>query len=132
MKVMNSGALLADDHHERHELTEQQKTRRRVNRYRAIRQQLLNDRGGDPSQAQVLLAENAAGLAVHLEMEIEKMIKREEKIELGPIGAAMNTLKGLLTSLGIERQPKDVTTLQAYLDGKVKEAESTVGYSKGN
>ena len=48
-------------------------TKRRVARFRRVREQLLTDRGGDPTEAQRILADNAAGLA----MRCEEMLPSE-------------------------------------------------------
>jgi hypothetical protein len=101
--------------------SEREATARRLRRYKSVRAQLLNDRGGDPTQAQVLLAENAAGLAMWLEERVMEMTENKCTAELSQVNASMNTLRRLLETLGIERKPKDITTLQAYIDGKIKE-----------
>ncbi len=79
-----------------------------------MRGQLLADRGGEPTQAQQILADNAAGLAIRLEEQITAMFDGEP-INISELNGSMNTLRRLLETLGIERQPRDITTLENYL-----------------
>src|SRR5947209_8361662 len=79
---------------------EAEATARRLRRFRRVRNQLLADRGGDPTQAQELLADNAAGLAMWLEERVAEMIEGNEQVNLGEVNSAMNSLRRLLESLG--------------------------------
>jgi hypothetical protein len=105
--------------------TEAQETAARIRRCRRIERALLVDRGNDPTEAQTILAQNAAGLAIWLEEQVCKMLNGPElgsDIDIGQINSSMNTLRRLLETLGIERRPRDVTSLTRYLDehaGKV-------------
>jgi hypothetical protein len=93
---------------------EAEATARRLRRFRRVRGQLLADRGGEPTQAQEILADNAAGLAIRLEEQITAMFDGQP-INVSELNGSMNTLRRLLETLGIERQPRDITTLESYL-----------------
>ena len=91
-----------------------------------MRGQLLADRGGEPTQAQQILADNAASLAVWLEEQIAAMFDGEPT-NISELNGSMNTLRRLLETLGIERQPRDITTLENYL---AERARQTVNGSR--
>jgi hypothetical protein len=95
-------------------LPEAEATARRLRRFRRVRAQLIADRGNDPTQAQEILADNAAALAIRLEAEVAKMMQGR-MVDVGELNTSMNTLRRLLETLGIERQPRDITTLSEYL-----------------
>jgi hypothetical protein len=95
-------------------LPEAEATARRLRRFRRVRAQLIADRGNDPTQAQEILADNAAALAIRLETEVAKMMQGR-MVDIGELNTSMNTLRRLLETLGIERQPRDITTLSEYL-----------------
>jgi hypothetical protein len=89
-------------------------TAARLRRFKTVKSQLLRDRGNDPTQAQITLADNAAGLAVWLEEQIAGMTNGKD-LDIGPVTTAVNSLRRVLETLGIERKPKDVTTIEQYL-----------------
>jgi hypothetical protein len=88
-------------------LTERDRTVRRLRRYKSVRAQLLIDRGGADccSQAEILLAENASALAMWLEQRVREMVE-DKQVDLSQINSAMNTLRRLLETLGIQRKPR--------------------------
>jgi hypothetical protein len=87
----------------------------RVRRYREILAQLISDLGGDPSEAQTIIARRASELAVWCELRAQAMASGEE-INIGEFTTATNALRRLLTDLGLERRARDVTpSLEQYL-----------------
>jgi hypothetical protein len=90
-------------------------TARRLRRFRRVRQQLLTDRGGDPTEAQQILADNAAALAMRCEEAITHSIHGTAVVDIGAFNSMVNTLRRLLESLGIDRVPRDITTLAEYM-----------------
>jgi hypothetical protein len=95
-------------------LPEAQATASRLRRVNRIRSQLLRDRGNDPTEAQTLIARNAATLAVWLEDQ-SAIVAAGGQIDIDQFGRAANTLRRHLETLGIERAPRDVTELSDYL-----------------
>ena len=102
---------------------EAEATARRLRHFRRMREQLLTDRGGEPTQAQQILADNAASLAVWLEERIAAMFDGQP-INISELNGSMNTLRRLLETLGIERQPRDITTLENYLAERSRQTVS--------
>jgi hypothetical protein len=94
---------------------EAEATHLRLRRVRAISKALLTDQGGDPTKAQQILADTAAGLAFWVEEQFRLMMK-DEKVEIAPLTTAINSLRRNLETLGIRRVPKDVTTIENYLE----------------
>jgi hypothetical protein len=87
-------------------------------RYRDILGQLISDLGGDPSEAQSLIARRAATLAVWCE-QVEAQLASGQALDIGEFTTATNALRRLLADLGLERRAKDVTpTLHQYLASK--------------
>jgi hypothetical protein len=84
-------------------------------RYRDILAQLVSDLGGDPSEAQSIIARRAATLAVWCE-QAKAGVARGEKLDIGEFTTATNTLRRLLNDLGLERRMRDITpTIDSYL-----------------
>ena len=77
--------------------------------------QLISDIGGDPSEAQSLIARRAATLAVWCEQE-EAVLASGKPLNIGEYATATNTLRRLLLDLGLERRMRDITPrIDAYL-----------------
>jgi hypothetical protein len=90
-------------------------TRARVRRCHSIEKQLLTDMGGDPTQAQKILARNIAGLCVWCEETINTMINGQE-FKIAELSTTINTLNRSLQTFGINRVPRDITpTLAQYI-----------------
>jgi hypothetical protein len=90
-------------------------TRARIRRCHSIEKQLLTDMGGDPTQAQKILARNIAGLCVWCEETINTMINGQE-FKIAELSATINTLNRSLQTFGINRVPRDITpTLAQYI-----------------
>jgi hypothetical protein len=77
-------------------------------RYRDILAQLVSDMGGDPSEAQSLIAKRAATLAVWCELAEAAMAKGEH-FDIAEFTTATNALRRLLADLGLERRARDIT-----------------------
>lgn len=90
-------------------------------RYRDILSALTADMGGDPSEAQSLIARRAATLAVWCELAEAGMAKGDD-LNIAEYTTASNTLRRHLVDLGLERVAKDVTTLSEYLATIEKDA----------
>jgi hypothetical protein len=90
-------------------------TARRLRRFRSVKKALISDLGGDPSKAQEVLAHNAAALAMVCEEKVDTLVAGRA-VEIGELSTLMNTLRRQLETLGIERKPKDVTSLARYLE----------------
>jgi hypothetical protein len=90
-------------------------TAARLRRFRKVRNALVSDLGGDPSKAQEVIAHNAAALAIWCEETVEELA-RGGKVNIAELSTVMNTLRRQLETLGIERKPKDITTLARYLE----------------
>ena len=110
-------------------IVDTERTRNRLRRFRLVRERLLRDRGGDPTQAQQILADNAAALCTKSEDMIVAMIN-EEPLNLGELNSTINSLRRLLETLGIERVPKDVTTLANYLEKRQQTATPSTNGSQ--
>lgn len=84
-------------------------------RYRDILAQLVSDLGGDPSEAQSLIARRAATLAVWCE-QAEAQLAGGDSLNIGEFTTAVNTMRRLLNDLGLERRMRDITpSIAAYL-----------------
>jgi hypothetical protein len=84
-------------------------------RYRDILAQLVSDLGGDPSEAQSIIARRAATLSVWCEQS-EAKAAAGEPLNIGEFTTATNTLRRLLNDLGLERRVRDITpTIDTYL-----------------
>ena len=87
-------------------------------RYRDILAQLVSDLGGDPSEAQAIIARRAATLAVWCE-QCEADMASGKPIDIGEFTTATNALRRLLSDLGLERRARDITpTLNEYLQAR--------------
>lgn len=83
-------------------------------RYREILASLVDDMGGDPTEAQAQIARRAASLAIWCE-QADTDAANGKPIDIGPYTTASNTLRRLLESLGLERKLRNVTpTLSEY------------------
>ena len=84
-------------------------------RYRDILAQLVSDLGGDPSEAQSIIARRATTLAVWCE-QTEAKAAAGEALNVTEFTAATNALRRLLNDLGLERRMRDITPkIDAYL-----------------
>jgi hypothetical protein len=89
-----------------------------MRRYKEILGQLVSDLGGDPSEAQTQIARRAATLAVWAEQE-EAALANGGQLDIAAFTTAANTLRRLLSDLGLERRMRDVVpTLDQYLRDK--------------
>jgi len=66
-----------------------------------------------------ILCERVAFLTAQLETQERKAIE-EEEFNAGTYCQAVNTLVGLLRSLGLERQAKKIDSLASYVESKTK------------
>ena len=86
-------------------------------RFRDILAELSSDMGGDPTEAQTQLARRAAALAAWCEQEEARFVLGEE-FDVAAYGTAANTLRRLLSTIGLERKARDITpTIGSYLAG---------------
>jgi hypothetical protein len=95
-------------------------------RWRDIALQLTADIGGDPSEAQSLIARRAATLGVWCE-QCEAGLAAGGELDIVAFTTATNALRRLLADLGLERRAKDITpSLAQYLASKrTADAEAT-------
>ena len=110
-------------------IVDTERTRNRLRRFRVVRERLLKDRGGDPTQAQQILADNAAALCTKCEDMIVDLIN-DRPIDLGSLNGTINSLRRLLETLGIERVPRDVTSLADYLEKRQQTATPSTNGSQ--
>jgi hypothetical protein len=98
-------------------------------RYRDVLAELISDLGGDPSGAQTAIARRASALCVVCEQAEAEMVAGGV-LDLAEFTTAANSLRRLLSDLGLERRAKDITpSLASYLEAKrtsdhAKRAES--------
>lgn len=84
-------------------------------RYRDVLGQLVSDLGGDPTEAMTLIARRAATLAVWCEQR-ETELASGVDIDIAAFTTACNSLRRLLTDIGLERRARDITpSLDRYL-----------------
>ena len=84
-------------------------------RYRDVLNELISDIGGDPSGAQTAIARRASALCVVLEQAEAEMVAGGI-LDIGEFTTAANSLRRLLSDLGLERRAKDITpSLSQYL-----------------
>lgn len=89
-----------------------------VRRYRDILAQLVSDIGGDPSEAQSIIARRAATLATWCEAQEAAMAAGTE-LDIAEFTTATNALRRLLSDIGLERRAREIVpTLTEYLAGK--------------
>lgn len=87
-------------------------------RWRDVASQLTADIGGDPSEAQSLIARRAATLGVWCE-QCEAELAQGGTLDIVAFTTATNALRRLLADLGLERRARDVTpNLSDYLATK--------------
>jgi hypothetical protein len=86
-----------------------------MRRYKEILGALINDMGGDPSEAKSIIARRASTLAVWCEA-VEADLANGKVIDIAEFTTATNALRRLLTDIGLERKARDITpTLRSYL-----------------
>ncbi len=78
-------------------------------RFREVFAQIVYDIGGDPSEAQIQIARRAATLAVWAE-SLEAKLAMGADLDVATYTTASNSLRRLLSDLGLERKAKDITT----------------------
>jgi hypothetical protein len=84
-------------------------------RYRDILAQFVSDLGGDPSEAQSIIARRATTLACWCEQQ-EAKAAAGESLNIAEFATATNTLRRLLNDLGLERRMRDITpSIDSYL-----------------
>jgi hypothetical protein len=84
-------------------------------RYRDILASLVSDMGGDPSEAQNLIARRASTLAVWCELAEAGMAKGDY-LDIAEFTTATNALRRLLADIGLERRARDLTpSVDSYL-----------------
>jgi hypothetical protein len=89
-----------------------------MRRYKDILAQLIADMGGDPSEAQNIIARRASTLAVWCEQAEADMANGAE-IDIGEFTTATNALRRLLADIGLERMARNITpSLRDYVSGK--------------
>ena len=88
-------------------------------RYREIGALLASDMGGHGTltEAQKQLVRSAAGLVV-LRERLDVKAVNGEKIDAGEYCSLSNTLRRVLVTIGLKREPKDVTdpSMQAFAE----------------
>jgi hypothetical protein len=91
-------------------------------RYRDVLNELISDLGGDPSGAQSAIARRAAALCVVCEQAEAEMVAGGV-LDLGEFTTAANSLRRLLSDLGLERRAKDITpSLASYISTRSTQA----------
>jgi hypothetical protein len=89
-------------------------------RYRDVLNELISDLGGDPSGAQSAIARRAASLCVVCE-QAESELLAGGALDLAEFTTAANSLRRLLSDLGLERRAKDITpSLSQYLTSEAR------------
>ena len=84
-------------------------------RYRDVLNELISDLGGDPSGAQSAIIRRASALCVVCEQAEAEMVAGGV-LDLAEFTTAANSLRRLLSDLGLERRAKDISpTLGEYL-----------------
>lgn len=84
---------------------------------RAVRSRfadLTTDLGGDLSYQRRSLAKRAVWMEATIE-QMEAALARGEDVDLGRMTQAVNSLQGLLKTLGLDRVARDVPSLSDYL-----------------
>lgn len=90
----------------------------RVRRYRDLMSELTSDMGGDPSGAQTAIIRRACTLIVTCEQAEAEMLAGGI-LDLGEFTTAANSLRRLLSDLGLERRAKDISpSLATYIEAK--------------
>lgn len=84
-------------------------------RYRDVLNELISDLGGDPSGAQSAIARRASALCVVCEQAEAEMVAGGV-LDLAEFTTAANSLRRLLSDLGLERRAKDISpSLASYI-----------------
>lgn len=87
-------------------------------RFREIVTSIESDLGGDLTEAQRHLVARSATLAIWCE-ERETELARGEEFDASQYSTIANSLRRLLTDLGLERRSRNITpTLDEYLAGR--------------
>jgi hypothetical protein len=87
-------------------------------RYRDVLNELISDMGGDPSGAQSAIARRASALCVVCE-QAEAELVAGGVLDLAEFTTAANSLRRLLSDLGLERRAKDIVpSLATYLEAR--------------
>src|SRR5262245_48708501 len=96
-----------------------------MRRYKEILAQIVSDIGGDPSEAENIIARRACTLAVWCEQAAAAMANGAE-IDIQQFTTATNALRRLLLDIGLERRAKDITpTLSQYLEAAERGSDAT-------
>jgi hypothetical protein len=95
-------------------------------RWRDIALQLTTDIGGDPSEAQSLIARRAATLGVWCE-QCEAGLAQGGDLDIVAFTTATNALRRLLADLGLERRARDVTPSVAEYVARIAAEEKAAG-----
>lgn len=86
-------------------------------RFKELCADLVHHLGDDPTAPQQAIIRRAAALAVWCE-QAETGQAQGQDLDIAAYSTASNTLRRLLTDLGLERRAKDVTTLADYIAGR--------------
>jgi hypothetical protein len=102
-------------------------------RYRDVLNELISDLGGDPSGAQSAIARRAAALCVVCEQAEAEMVAGGV-LDLAEFTTAANSLRRLLSDLGLERRARDITPTHQWTRQARGEPsrEPTNPHSRGN
>jgi hypothetical protein len=84
-------------------------------RYRDVTSQIVQDIGGDPSEAEAAITRRAGTLIVWCE-EAEAAMARGEKFDIGAYTTATNALRRLLSDIGLRRRPRVINTEPQTVD----------------
>jgi hypothetical protein len=96
-----------------------------MRRYKEILAQIVSDIGGDPSEAENIIARRACTLAVWCE-QAEAAMANGAEIDIQEFTTATNALRRLLADIGLERRARDVTpTLSQYLEAAGRHSAAT-------
>jgi hypothetical protein len=99
-------------------------------RYRDVLNELISDLGGDPSGAQSAIARRASALCVVCEQAEAEMVAGGV-LDLAEFTTAANSLRRLLSDLGLERRARDITpSLSQYLTSGL--AKAVAGHPDSN
>lgn len=82
---------------------------------------LMDDMGGDPTQAERIVLVRAAHLVIWCETQ-EREMATGGKFDLVGYTTACSSLDRLLSRIGYHRRQKDVTSFADYLEGKTADA----------
>lgn len=94
-------------------------------RYRDVSDAIAQDLGGHNflTQSQLHLIRSAAGLVV-LREHLDAQVLSDERIDTTEYTRIVNSLRRVLTTLGLERMPRDVTPdLNSYIAKKARRVQ---------